>query len=63
MTPAAAFSVRGYNYAGNTVESVTSLSMGLLRNILDGRANLRSVAIHNPDLLALFERAAGHHLE
>jgi hypothetical protein len=26
MTPAAAVSARGYNYAGNTVESVTSLS-------------------------------------
>jgi len=27
MTPAAAVTARGYNYAGNTVESVTSLSM------------------------------------
>jgi hypothetical protein len=27
MTPAAAVNARGYNYAGNTVESVTSLSI------------------------------------
>src|SRR5438552_1741178 len=35
----------------------------LLENILHGRPNFRSVAIHNPALLALAERAAGHHFQ
>jgi hypothetical protein len=35
----------------------------LLGDVLDSRADFRSIAIENPDLLALFERAARHHLE
>ena len=36
---------------------------GLLNNVFDSRADFRSVGIKYPDLLALFEWAAGHYLE
>ena len=54
---------RGYSYAGNTVESVTSLSMVCLRTFSTVAPTFDPSRSTYPDLLALFERTARHHLE
>jgi len=51
------------DYAGNTVESVTSLSMVCSRTLSTVAPIFRSIAVDYPDLLALFEWAACHHFE